>query len=191
MRPARALILLAVFLAAGRLGAEGKAEPAPRGPPGLPAATPAVDGVVSPGEYDFTRDSGELVLFERRAADTLYLAVQGMTTGWVGVGVGALEMNGATIFMGYVDDTGHVVFKPQAGEPGHTHEDTSAAVLKTVRAYAMKESGGKTTLEVSLTADAYITKGQAELKVIYAIGPDDSFTEYHLERDFTTVPLTP
>jgi len=150
-----------------------------------------VDGTVSPGEYRYTRNSGDLTLFVSWNADTLYLAVQGQTTGWVGVGVGALEMNGATIFMGYVDATGAVVFKPQAGMPNHTHQDTTPDVLKTVRSYAMKEADGMTTLEVALVAAPYIAQGQKELYVIYAIGPDDSFTEYHLDRDFTTVPLTP
>jgi len=189
MRPALPVLLLVLLASAVHLLAEGKAEPGPQGRQAPAPSLPVVDGVITPGEYDFTRDSGELSFFEKKTGDTLYLAVQGMTTGWVGVGVGALEMNGATIFMGYVDDAGRVVFKPQAGEPGHTHEDTSDAVLKTVRSYAMKESGGKTTLEVALVASAYITQGQAELQAIYAIGPDDSFTEYHLDRDFTTVPL--
>jgi hypothetical protein len=176
------LLPVAVSWSAGRAERTGP-------PPTAPTAAPVVDGVVNPGEYTFTRDSGDFSLFARRTADTLYLAVKGATTGWAAVGVGALQMDGATIFMGYVDDTGAESFKPQAGMPGHTHEDTPDAVLKTVRAHALTEKDGITTLEVALTVDAYMTATADSLPVIYAIGPDDSFSEYHLEREFTTVPL--
>lgn len=156
---------------------------------GLTTNAPVVDGVVRPGEYTFTKDTGDLVLSVSRSSDTLWLAVTGQTTGWVGVGVGALQMDGATIFMGYVDDNGKIVFKPQAGMPGHTHVDTTPAVLATVISYAMKESGGVTTLEVALKAAPYIAAGQKELDLIFAVGPNDTFTDYHLDRDFVSLSL--
>jgi hypothetical protein len=144
---------------------------------------------VKPGEYSFTRDSGDLVLSVNRTAGVLSLAVVGQTGGWVGVGVGALEMNGATIFMGFVDDAGQASFKPQAGEPGHTHTDAAASVMDTVISWAVRQTGNTTTLEVALKPDAYITKDSRTLDVIYAIGPDDGFTEYHLDRDFVSLNL--
>jgi hypothetical protein len=98
-------------------------------------------------------------------------------------------MNGATIFMGYVDDKGTVVFKPQAGQPDHTHVDTKPDVLATAVSYALKESDGKTTLEVALKAAPYVAAGQGVLDVIFAVGPDDGFTEYHLDRDFVSLRL--
>jgi hypothetical protein len=155
----------------------------------LTVKAPVVDGVVMPGEYSFTKDSGDLVLSASRSADTLWLAVTGQTTGWVGVGVGALQMDGATIFMGYVDDHGKVTFKPQAGQPDHTHSDTTPAVLATVVSYALTEVAGITTLEVALKAAPYIAAGQKELDVIFAVGPADNFTDYHLDRDFVSLSL--
>ncbi len=189
MRRVRTLAIVAVLAAAaGGAGAQSTASSAS---PLLVLGTsaPTVDGVVASREYSFTKDSGLLVLSVNWTADTLSLAVTGETNGWVGVGVGAPQMDGATIFMGFVDDRGAVIFKPQAGQPVHTHADTTVDVLKTVLSYALKETGETTTLEVALRADAYIRKGQTELGLIFAIGPDDTFTEYHLDRDFVTLRL--
>jgi len=149
---------------------------------------PVIDGIVNPDEYSYTKDFGPLSLSVNRTADTLSLAVVGVTTGWVGVGTGSQKMNGATIFIGFVDKDGKVQFKPQAGS-GHTHQDTAQEVSSSIRTYAMTEAGGKTTLEISLKADAYLKKGQDALDLIFAVGAEDSFSPHHSYRNFMSLKL--
>jgi hypothetical protein len=149
---------------------------------------PVVDGTVNPGEYSFAKDFGDLTLYLDRSPDTLYSAVVGKTGGWVAVGLGSLKMDGATIFMGFVDSAGKVQFKPQEGA-GHTHHDTGPDVSSTISAYAMKESGGVTTLEIALKAAEYIKAGQDSLDTIFAMGSSDSFSPHHMYRNSMSVKL--
>ena len=145
-----------------------------------------VDGVVNPAEYSYSQDFGQLSLYVNRTADTLYVGVVGVTTGWVAIGLGSLKMDGSTIFMGFVTADGKVQFKTQAGS-GHSHQDAEQAVANTVVSSAMKETGGKTTLEIALKPAAYIKAGQSALQVIYAQGTEDSFTPRHMFRGAVSI----
>jgi len=147
-----------------------------------------VDGVVHPAEYSFSQDFDELSLYANRTADALYLALVGNTTGWVSVGLGSLKMDGATIFMGFVGSDGKVQFKPQVGS-GHSHKDAGGDVAATIISYAMKEAGGKTTLEIALKPAAYIKAGQSALQVIYAEGTEKSYMPRHMFRGALSIPL--
>jgi len=149
---------------------------------------PVVDGVVNPKEYSVAMDYKDLVLYVSRTADALYVAVVGNTTGWVAFGLGSQKMDGATIFMGFVQSDGKVQFKPQAGR-GHAHRDTTADVMATIGSYVMKEAGGKTTLEVELKPASYIKTGQAALDMIYAQGTEKSFTPIHMLRGALSLKL--
>ncbi len=149
---------------------------------------PVVDGVVNPNEYSFSKDYKDLVLYVSRTADSLYVAVVGNTTGWVAFGLGSLKMDGANIFIGYVQKDGKVQFKPQAGR-GHIHRDTTQEVTSSIVSYAMKEAGGKTTLEVELKPALYVKAGQATLDMIYAVGTEDSFVPGHMFRGWITLKL--
>jgi hypothetical protein len=153
------------------------------------AAKPVVDGVVASGEYSYAKTLGPLVLSASRTADTLFVAITGETSGWVAVGLGSTKMNGATIFMGFVDDQGKVQFKPQAGS-GHRHSDAEKAVTDSVVSYSIKTAGGKTTLELALKAALYIKEGQATLDAIFAIGQAKSFLPLHSFRGFTSLTLS-
>jgi hypothetical protein len=148
-----------------------------------------VDGAVNPGEYSFSQSFEGLTLYANRTADALYLAVVGDTTGWVSVGVGSLKMDGATIFMGFVGSSGKVQFKTQAGS-GHSHKDVGADVAATVVSYAMKEAGGKTTLELELKPAAYVKAGQSALETIFAMGTEKSFIPRHMFRGAFSIPLS-
>jgi hypothetical protein len=147
-----------------------------------------VDGVVNPAEYSFSQDFGELSLYANRTANTLYLGIVGNTTGWVSVGLGSLKMEGATIFIGFVGSDGKVQFKPQVGS-GHSHKDVSGDVAATIISSAMKEAGGKTTLEIALKPAAYIKAAQPALLVIYAQGTEKSFIPRHMLRGALSIPL--
>ena len=150
---------------------------------------PVVDGVVNPKEYSFSKDYGDLQLYVTRTADAIYVGVVGNSTGWVAFGLGSLKMDGADIFMGYVTSKGVVNFKPQVGR-GHTHRDPTATDINaSIVSSAMKEVSGKTTLEVQLKPDLYITAGQATLDMIYAVGTDDSFTPVHMFRGSISLKL--
>jgi hypothetical protein len=148
-----------------------------------------VDGVVHPGQYSFTQSFDELSLYANRTSDTLYLAVVGQTTGWVSVGLGSVRMDGATIFMGFVGSDGKVQFKAQVGA-GHSHKDAGSDILATIISYAIKESGGKTTMEIALKPEAYIKSGQSSLQIIYAEGTEKSFLPRHTFRGALNLELS-
>ncbi len=153
------------------------------------AKKPVVDGVVSPNEYTYSQDFDQQVsLSMSRTADTLYVAVVGATRGWVAFGLGSERMDGADIFIGYIGADGKVSFRPQLGK-GHRHGEAPADIAGSVESSAMKEAGGKTTLEVALKAGTYIKSGQSALDVIFAIGDQKSFTPYHSYRGATSIAL--
>jgi len=157
----------------------------------LPAgmAKPVVDGVVKAGEYSYTHDfEQQLTLSASRTADTLYFGVVGSTSGWVAVGLGSERMDGAAIFIGYVGTDGKVQFKPQLGK-GHRHGDATSDISGSVVSYAMKEAGGKTTLEVAIKAADFVKSGQASLDVIFAMGDQKSFSQYHTYRGAASLAL--
>jgi hypothetical protein len=160
------VLCLLLALGAGTLSAQTLA---------VTANKTVVDGVVHADEYSFTKAFGPITLSASRSGGTLYLAVQGQTTGWVAVGLGSQKMNGATIFMGFVGDDGKPQFKTQAGA-GHSHKDASAAVISS----ALKTAGGTTTLEIALSEKEYLKGGILDL--IFAEGADKDFTSYHSSR---------
>lgn len=147
-----------------------------------------VDGVVKPAEYSYSKTFEGLTVYANRTADALYLAVVGETTGWVALGLGSMKMNGSTIFIGYVGSGGKVQFKTQAGS-GNSHHDVSGDVAATVVSYAMKEAGGKTTLELQLKLASYVKPGQPALETIYAMGTEKSFIPRHFLRGALSIPL--
>ncbi|HEY9593873.1 MAG TPA: hypothetical protein VHE79_05310 [Spirochaetia bacterium] len=149
---------------------------------------PVIDGVVNPGEYSFSQDFGQMTLYVNRTADALDVAVVGKTAGWVGVGLGSMRMDGSTIFMGYVTSEGKSQFQVQAGQ-GHGHSNASSSVAATVASYALKESGGVTTLEVKLKPADYVKTGAKALQVIYAQGSEKSFRPRHVFRGAVSVAL--
>lgn len=147
-----------------------------------------VDGVVNPAEYSYSKAFEGLTLYANRTATALYLAVVGDTTGWVAVGLGSMRMDGSTIFMGFVGPGAKVQFKVQGGS-GHSHKDVAADVAATVVSYAIKEAGGKTTLELELKPGAYLKAGQSSLDTIYAMGTEKSFIPRHFMRGAISIPL--
>jgi len=182
----RSIVLISVIvLLLALVGAAGFAQSG-----GLPvsAIKTVVDGVAHPNEYSFSQGFGPLTLSANRTADTLYLAVAGKTSGWVAVGLGSPKMNGATIFMGFVDGDGKVQFKAQAGA-GHAHTDAAKSVSDTVISSAITEAGGTTTLEIALKPGPYITSGQSALDLIFALGGGKSFTPVHSYRNATSLKL--
>ena len=179
----RSLVLLFSLVLITALGAAAFAQ-------GLATTTnkTVVDGVVNAAEYSYSKTFEGLSLYANRTSDALYLAVVGDTTGWVAVGLGSMRMDGSTIFMGFVGSDKKVQFKVQAGS-GHSHKDVPADVSATVVSYAIKEAGGKTTLELKLKPGSYLKPGQASLDTIYAMGTEKSFIPRHFMRGAISIPL--
>ncbi len=180
MKRSRLFPVLALFLLAGFL-----AEAQNTLTLSLTTTKPKVDGLISAKEYSLTADAPDMELNLSWTTDTLFAAVTGQTTGWVGIGFGTGQMDGSIIYMGYVSG-GKTLVKVQEGS-GHTHSDLSSNAPVS---YAMKEANGKTTLEVALKASQFIAAGQTELDLVLAMGSSDSFAELHMSRYGAAVALT-
>jgi hypothetical protein len=144
-----------------------------------------VDGVSAASEYTATTEIGKTKLSLARDKDNLYVSITGETTGWISIGFGSLQMDGAILFIGFVSADGKAQGKLQKGS-GHLHADLASDALVQ---FAMKEAGGMTTLELVLKATSVIPKGAASLPVIWAVGTSDSFSALHKARGSLTVTL--
>lgn len=137
---------------------------------------PKIDGTIGPGEYQYKGEvNGMKVWATLGSDDTLYLAVEAPTSGWVGVGVGGLVMNGSRLFLGAVQD-GKPAFIEKAGQ-GHFYTDAKNLVVKK---WAVASNGESTVLELSLPASAAVWKGQ--VNEILAYSKSASFTSKHTAR---------
>ncbi|UCB45958.1 MAG: hypothetical protein JSV25_00600 [Spirochaetota bacterium] len=143
-----------------------------------------VDGVVQPNEYSFTYEADEINLYLNWIQGKLYAAIIADTNGWVGIGFNSQKMNDADILIGYVKG-GETSFQEQIGK-GHKHRDKDLPYLKS---FSLKESGGKTTLEVELIDNLVIKTGQKTLPIIIAFGDADSFSSYHRVKKSLAIAL--
>jgi len=151
-------------------------------PGGSPAAT--VDGVIGDKEYALVVPLDKLTLYASRTADTLFVALQGQTTGWVSFGAGSAKMDKAWIYIGYLKD-GQAFFAAQRGA-GHGHKDAGEAPKPE---YKLAERDGQTILELSFRAADLIGPGQTELACIAAYGKADSLSSYHAFRRSVRIQL--
>jgi hypothetical protein len=143
-----------------------------------------IDGTVTDKEYALTLPLGRMTVYLNRTADTLDMAITAPTTGWVALGFGSDRMDGASLFLGTVQD-GKAALSQQRGV-GHGHREVSAPLAVD---YAMTEDKGSTTLEMAFKAADAISAGQRQLMVLAAYGSSDTITAYHTARDRVTVSL--
>ena len=148
--------------------------------------TAVVDGLVKYNEYSFTYEVEKMKFYLNWTKGKLHAALIVDTNGWVGIGFNSQKMDDADIFIGFVRD-GNPSFNEQVGL-GHRHKDTDLPYLKSV---ALKESGGKTTLELELLDNGVIKPGQKTLPIIIAFGDADSLSSYHTMRNSFSVKLGP
>jgi hypothetical protein len=137
---------------------------------------PTVDGSIMAGEYSRSLsfvDGSATVYYQADAAGGLYLAVSATTTGWVGIGLGSVIMDGAHIFMGYVKN-GTPVFSEQIGE-GHSHRQSSS---RSADSFAAGEHEGVTTIEFHVPAGAVPFDGK-KLSFIVAYSGSADLTTFH------------
>ena len=148
-------------------------------------STPArVDGVFTDKEYSLVTEDAGMKLGLTWTADVLYIGLSAPTTGWTAAGIGSTRMDGAVIYIGYAVGQESQI-KIQKGA-GHRHADLDAGAP---RQYAVKEAGGRTVLELALDASTAITKDQAALRLIIAMGGADSFSSVHRARAGVSIEL--
>jgi hypothetical protein len=138
------------------------------------AKAPVVDGAILPGEYAWTTGYAGMNFSAALSADgsTLYLALEAPTQGWVSIGLGSMRMNGSYMAIGY-DKGGKAVLSEDRGRGvGH-----SPSGEKKLSSWAIKESGAKTTIEISFPASAFVVQGK--LAIIMAYGARDDLTSMH------------
>jgi len=168
-------------------------EKQPTVPPTKPAQlapTWKADGVVSEGEYNHEATMGKVKLWWRNDAESLYLAMEAPTTGWVAVGIDPTDrMKGANYILGEVTDGKAQIWDAYGTAPtGATHPpDTDLGGTNDIVAYAGVEEEGITRFEVQIPLDSG-DKYDRPLKpggtypVIVAMGGSDSYNSYHASK---------
>jgi hypothetical protein len=162
---------------------------------------PTLDGVINPDEYDFTASfgAGKFKLHWKIDGDTILMAMEGKTTGWVTIGFDPKNrMEGADMVFGWVTGSGtvRVVDAYATGPTGPHPKDTDQDGTSDVLCFGGTESGGKTIIEFKRLLITNDTRDKpiptdGELKIIWALGPNDDFDSQHSERgagriDFVT-----
>lgn len=148
---------------------------------GFAWSLPTVDGTVTPGEYTRTLslvDGSVVVSYQADTSGGLYVAVAAPTTGWVGVGLGSVVMDGAHIFMGYVKD-GTPVFSEQIGV-GHGH---SQSPERSADLFAVSQHDGTTTIELHVPADKVPAEGKNVSFIVAYAGSRDLATFHEDNHD--------
>lgn len=148
-------------------------------------ANPLADGKIGPSEYAASRTDGKITIYWTVASDTIYMAVSAPTSGWVAVGLGSSRMNGATIFMGYVDENGNPMVTVQKGR-SHTHSPTSDV---TPVAEVVGSANGTTVLEIAVRRSEVTQPGASRLDYIYAYSTAKNFRTRHVFRNASSLSL--
>ncbi len=138
------------------------------------SSLPTVDGVIGASEYQYSAvtANGIKIYATLGSDDTLYLAVEAPTSGWVAAGVGGLVMNGSRLFLGAIQE-GKPAFMEKAGV-GHFYTDAKTLVIKK---WAVATKGEGTMLELAIPSSAALYKGK--INAIFAYAKVPSFTTKH------------
>jgi hypothetical protein len=140
------------------------------------SSLPVPDGVVKAKEYQFNTTVSGMGLGATLGSDGMvYLSIQAATAGWVALGVGGPKMDGSRLFLAF-DAGSKQVFNEQKGA-GHSHGDVTDPV---VAKWAVKQSGGTTTLELVLPASEALTKGKLDL--LFSYSDSTSYSQRHKAR---------
>lgn len=145
---------------------------------------PVADGQVKANEYSFKASYSGMGLSASLSEDgnTLYMALDAPTKGWVSIGLGSLRMDGAFMVLAY-DNGGKSVISEQTGK-GHGHRPNSSTELT---AGVVKEEGGSTVLEIAVGARKFISGKTIKLLVSY--GNKDNFTSKHVRYAQVELPV--
>jgi hypothetical protein len=155
---------------------------------------PTLDGIVTPDEYEFSASfsDGEFVLHWRVENDTIIMAMEGKTNGWIALGIEPSDrMKDADMIFGWVTDSGvaHILDCFSTGTLGPHPPDTELGGTSDILCYGGTEAVGKTTIEFKrllTTGDTndQIIPPEGEITIIWATGPNDDFEAQHEERGY-------
>ncbi|UCE36149.1 MAG: hypothetical protein JSW00_11420 [Thermoplasmata archaeon] len=150
---------------------------------------PTLDGIIESGEYEFSASfsGGEFVIHWRVENDTIIMAMEGKTTGWVAIGIEPSDkMKDADMIFGWVSDSGvaSVLDCFSTGTFGPHPPDTELGGTSDILCYGGTESGGKTIIEFKRLLSTGDSKdkdipSEGEITIIWATGPDDDFESQH------------
>jgi hypothetical protein len=146
---------------------------------------PVVDGVSEPGEYATTVNKGGMSVSFTLTPDKIYAACVSPADGWVSIGLGSTRMSGATMFIGYVDDSGKPAFAVKKWAWFALRDNNGVSPIS----WAVATSGGKTTLEIALNRNDFIPSGQGLLKYISAYANRKDFKTKHVSFGSGTLPI--
>jgi hypothetical protein len=154
--------------------------------------TPVIDGTISHDEYDYNVhfDDDNYMIFWSINGSIISVGLKAKTTGWVALGIDPTSrMKNADMIFGWVDSDGtaHILDCYSTGSTGPHPPDTELGGTSDIIVYAGTESGGWTSIEFnrSLTTGDQYDKPFSEkgmLKILWAYGPSDDFTDKHAER---------
>jgi len=153
---------------------------------------PTLNGVIDSGEYEFsaTFGGGDFILHWKIETDTILMAMEGRTNGWVTIGFDPENrMEGADMVFGWVTSTGGIsaVDAYATGPTGPHPKDTDLGGTSDILCFGGKESGGKTVIEFKRLLSTGDSKDKTiptsgDLTIIWALGPNDDFDSQHSDR---------
>ncbi len=157
----------------------------------VPAVDWIADGRVTQGEYADTLDEGTYRLHWVSTADTIRVAIDADTSGWVAIGLQpGNRMKDADIVLGMVlDGKAIVIDSYSTGDFGPHRADSELGGSDDLLEYAAHESDGMTVVEFERafdTGDAYDVTLQSgvAMKIIWAYGSTDSEGVKHSTRGY-------
>lgn len=155
------------------------------------------DGIVTPGEYQYSRALVPGLAVHWRTTDTtLQMALVGTCEGWVGIGFGTSRMmTGVDYIAGYVDGD-HVVVRDMYSESPRCpiQEDTEVGGTDDILRYGGTQADGITTIEFERLLDTgdpfdHTLVFDEEIPVIWAISDSNDIGVRHRERGSSTIIL--
>lgn len=156
-----------------------------------------VDGTIAPEEYAFeaSYDRGNFRLLWKISGDTLFMAIDSSASGLVSVGFEPTRvMANSDMIFGMIPAEGpaQAVDAWSTGMFGPHPPDTNQGGKDSLLSFAGKRSGGRVVFEFSRlldTGDKFdkVVPKTGEFKIIWAYGPNLSFTAKHSKAGSATI----
>jgi len=166
--------------------------------PGAEAA-PTVDGAVAEGEYPNTTSVGDMQMWWHNDGESLTMAVQGPTEGWIGVGLDPdASMQGADFKLAAVENGEARVTDAWGMQPtGPNHPpDTELGGTDDIAESAVVTEDGVTRFEFRIPLDSGDQYDKplepgGTYPIIVAHASSDDYTAYHSFRQSAEITLDP
>jgi hypothetical protein len=160
---------------------------------------PTLDGIIDADEYDFKAKfaGGDFGFHWRIAEDTIFLAMEVKTEGWVAIGFEPSDrMKDADMIIGWVTGSGevNVIDAYSTGVNGPHPPDTDIGGTRDILCYGGKEIGGTTIIELKRLLSTGDDRDKnipatGELDIIWAFGQNDNFDSEHTRRGYGTLDM--